>query len=140
MLNQIWKSEATTAAASLLGAMTLLLAGCYGTMQTSTYPYPQPAYVGSQPVYAAPYGADDYIYYPDAEVYYSTSRHEYIYPQSGRWVRQYQAPRVSVWGPSVHLTFRDGPERHHEEVRRQYPRNWRPGDRDHDHDRDRDGR
>ncbi len=146
----------------------MLLAGCYGTTGSPYsngevyttgqpgYPYGQPVYSnggavypGGQPVYSNapvytdPYGQapDDYVYYPDAGVYYSTTHHDYIYPEGGRWIRRYDPPRVSEWGPSVHLWFHDAPERHHEDVIRNYPQNWRPDryQRDHDHNRrDRD--
>lgn len=131
---------APLAGVAVLSGVLALLAGCYAT-QTATSPYSQPVYTTAvgQPVYGGSYGPDDYVYYPGAEVYYNTSRHEYVYPRNGRWVRQTQAPRISVWGPSVHLTLRDGPEHHHDQIRREYPRNWHPGpgsdrrDWDHDH-------
>lgn len=113
------------------------------------YPATQPAYsqYPGQPVYSAPapgyaygptgYSATDYVYYPDEEVYYSPVRREYIYPDHGSWVRGYRPPpyfRASDF--SVHLSLGDDPVRHHHEIERQYPRHWRP----HDRDWDRDGR
>jgi hypothetical protein len=70
---------------------------------------------------------DDYIYYPDYEVYYSSSRHQYAYRDGRAWVSR-PAPRgVSVnvlfASPSVRMDFHDSPEHHHAEVVRQYPGN-----------------
>src|SRR5688572_13107112 len=40
--------------------------------------------------------SDDYVYYPDYEVYYSRRHHHYIYQERGSWV-SYREPRhVSV--------------------------------------------
>ena len=79
---------------------------------------------------------DDYDYYPSQEIYYARNRREYIYRDGDRWVRT-TSPRVSsrvlLSSPSVRVEFRDSPERHHNDVIRRYPRDWR-------YDRDRDGR
>jgi hypothetical protein len=84
---------------------------------------------------------DDYDYYPGYEVYYSRNRREYVYRDSGRWVRRPEPRGVSVdvlfAAPSVRMDFRDSPERHHDTVIRRYPRHWHRSDRD-DRDRDRD--
>jgi hypothetical protein len=83
---------------------------------------------------------DDYVYYPAYQVYYSSSRHQYVY-QSGRsWVSRPAPPRVSVnvlfSSPSVNVGFHDSPSHHHAEIARQYPKHWsppqgnRPGNRD----------
>jgi hypothetical protein len=68
---------------------------------------------------------DDYVYYPDYEIYYSSSRHQYAYRDGRAWVSR-PAPRgVSVQvlfaSPSVRMDFHDSPEHHHAEVVRQYP-------------------
>jgi hypothetical protein len=73
---------------------------------------------------------DDYVYYPDYEIYYSNSRHRYFWPEGGAWVAR-PAPRgVSVdvlfASPSVRMNFHDSPANHHAVIARQYPRNWRP--------------
>jgi hypothetical protein len=73
---------------------------------------------------------EDYIYYPNYECYYSASRHQYAYRDGRNWVSR-PAPRgVSVGvlfaSPSVRMNFHDSPARHHEEIVRQYPRNWSP--------------
>ena len=94
------------------------------------------AYVDRPPqgsVYVAPpvvVVEDDYIYYPDYEVYYSSSRHQYAYREGRAWVSR-PAPRgVSVQvlfaSPSVRMDFHDSPANHHAAVVKQYPKNWKP--------------
>jgi len=73
---------------------------------------------------------DDYVYYPNYECYYSVSRHEYAYREGRNWVAR-PAPRgvsvnVLLASPSVRMDFHDSPARHHAEVARQYPKNWKP--------------
>lgn len=91
---------------------------------------------------------DDYDYYPRYETYYSRSRREYVYRDGNQWVRRPQ-PRVSARVlqsvPSVRMEFRDSPARHHSEVVRSYPKNWKRQDakndrRKNDRDDRRDGR
>jgi hypothetical protein len=76
---------------------------------------------------------DDYVYYPDYEIYYSSSRHQYYWPEGGAWVVR-PAPRgVSVdvlfASPSVRMNFHDAPANHHAEIVRQYPKHSAPPDR-----------
>ena len=109
----------TDKAGYVLGAVLLMtLTGCV-------------AYVDRPPqgsVYVAPpvvVVEDDYVYYPDYEVYYSSSRHQYAYLEGGAWVSR-PAPRgvsvnVLLRSPSVRMDFLDSPEHHHAEVVRQYP-------------------
>jgi hypothetical protein len=91
------------------------------------------AYVDRPPqgsVYVAPpvvVVQDDYVYYPDYEIYYSSSRHQYAYLEGGAWVSR-PAPRgvsvnVLLRSPSVRMDFHDSPAKHHAEVVKQYPRN-----------------
>lgn len=68
---------------------------------------------------------DDYVYYPDYEIYYSSSRGEYFWPEGGAWVSR-PAPRgisveVLFASPSVRMNFHDSPANHHAEIVRQYP-------------------
>ncbi len=74
-------------------------------------------------------GPDDYIYYPDYEVYYALNRREYYCLEGNAWVW-----RASPWGissdwllrsPGVRMDFHDRPEHHHPRVAQQYPRRWR---------------
>ena len=69
---------------------------------------------------------DDYVYYPDYEIYYSSSRRQYAYLEGGAWVSR-PAPRgvsvdVLVASPSVRMDFHDSPANHHAEVIQKYPR------------------
>ena len=74
-------------------------------------------------------GPDDYIYYPDYEVYYALNRREYYCLEGNAWVW-----RASPWGisgdwlrrsPGVRMDFHDRPEHHHPRVAQQYPRTRR---------------
>ena len=111
-------------ASSLLGAGILLtLAGCYNS------PPARSGYVrASSPVVLV--DDDSYVYYPGYEVYYNNRRREYVYRDNNVWVTRREPPRA--WArelpasPSVRMEFRDAPERHHEEIVRTYPKNWRP--------------
>lgn len=78
---------------------------------------------------------DEYVYYPGYEVYYSNTRHRYVYRDRDRWVTSEAPPRTWVRGAaSVRMDWHDTPERHHAEVVRTYPRNWHPdAHRDDDH-------
>ncbi len=84
-------------------------------------------------VYVAPPAVeiqDDYVYYPDYEVYYSSSRHEYAYREGSAWVSR-PAPRgvsvnVLLASPSVRMDFHDSPANHHSAVVQKYPKNWAP--------------
>jgi hypothetical protein len=82
---------------------------------------------------------DDYDYYPGYEVYYSRTRHDYMYRDGNSWVRRSQPQGISAEVlfalPSVRMDFHDSPERHHETVVHNYPRDWKRPDSKHD-DRD----
>ena len=71
---------------------------------------------------------DDYDYYPGYEVYYSRSRHEFLYRDGNQWVRRSEPRGVTLsvlfGSPSVRMDFRDSPERHHGSVIQNYPKNW----------------
>ena len=81
---------------------------------------------------------DDYVYYPEYEVYYSNRRHLYGYRDGSSWAWRPSPPRVDVdlllRSPNVHLDFHDSPDRHHSEVVRRYPHNWKPSGKDDHHD------
>lgn len=79
---------------------------------------------------------DDYVYYPGYEVYYSSNRHSYIYRDGRNWVTRPAPPRVAIEvllaSPSLRVDFRDSPERHHADMVKRYPRNWRPAGDNHE--------
>jgi hypothetical protein len=109
---------ASLAVLSLATGLMLLQAGCYVQSQPG-YRYVAPA---PQVIIQ-----DDYVYYPEYEVYYSNTRHDYVYRDGRSWVTRPQPPRG--WAQSslsVNMSFHDAPERHHAEVIRTYPRNWKP--------------
>lgn len=104
----------------VLSAMLLgTLAGCVGYVDgPRAGVYVEPPVVVVQ---------DDYVYYPDYEIYYSSSRHQYAYLEGSVWVSR-PAPRgvsvdVLLRSPSVRMDFHDSPANHHAQVVRQYPRN-----------------
>ena len=90
-------------------------------------PVPTPPPAVSAPAVVA---TDDYVYYPQYQIYYSNTRHQYTYEHGGAWVWESAPPQVSVGvlfaSPSVHMDFHDAPARHHETVVRSYPHNWAP--------------
>jgi hypothetical protein len=111
--------------------------------------YPsQPAYA-AQPIYAPQampettpqaYSQSDYIYYPAAEVYYSPARQQYIYREGRTWTARHERPQYLNPGQaSVQVQLSDGPEHHHAEIQRKYPRTWRPQQTDRDRNERRDG-
>ena len=108
--------------AALLGTLT----GCVGYVdrprQGSVYVEPA--------VQTTVVVQDDYVYYPNYEVYYSNSRHQYAYLEGGAWVSRPGPRGVSVdvllASPSVRMNFHDSPANHQAAVARQYPRNWQP--------------
>jgi hypothetical protein len=132
----------------MLGAaLAVTLTGCVGYVdrpQPSGQVYAAPPMAQPEPVYVAPpvvqvepaYVApvvvveDDYVYYPQYEMYYGSRSHQYFYLEGGSWVGHREPRGVSVnvlfGSPSVAVGFHDHLEMHHAEVVRSYPRNWRP--------------
>ena len=109
---------------ALLGALT----GCIGYVdgpRARVYAPHPPVYVEGGVVVQ-----DDYVYYPDYEVYYSSSRRQYAYREGNAWVARPSPRGVSVdmllASPSVRMDFHDSPANHHAAVVQQYPRNWAP--------------
>jgi hypothetical protein len=110
-----------------LGAVVLTtLTGCVGYVDG-----PRAGVYVAPPVVDVGFAVqDDYVYYPDYEVYYSVSRHQYAYREGNNWVSR-PAPRgvtvnVLMRSPSVRMDFHDSPANHHEAVAKQYPKNWKP--------------
>ena len=85
------------------------------------------------PVQTAVVVDDDYDYYPAYEVYYSSSRHEYVYRDVNNWVHRNEyrnvTPEALHAAPSVRVNFHDAPENHHATVVKQYPKTWKQPDR-----------
>jgi len=131
----------TNKAAFIVGAVLLAAltngagsAGAQGIRITVT----PPVVVVAPPVVVAPAVVvqDDYVYYPSYGVYYNSGRHQYAYMENGAWVTA-AAPYgvttdVLLASPSVHMDWHDSPERHHAEMLKQYPRDWRSSDERHD--------
>ncbi len=105
----------------VLGAVLLItLTGCVDGPQ-------------QREVYAAGGGVGlqaDYVYYPGYQIYYSSTRRQYLYLESNAWVSRPAPPQVSVdvllASPSVRLDFHDAPSIHHATVVKQYPKKWKP--------------
>ncbi len=111
-------------------ALGLVFAGCHtpNTDPDSPQNAPSHAFTGT----TGDKIGDDYIYYPQYEVYYSPSRNEYVYSNGKVWVRSAEPTLVTVKeirsARSVPMNFHDSPENHHAEVLKMYPRNWQPAD------------
>ena len=74
--------------------------------------------------------SDNYVYYPGQEVYYNSTRHQYVYRDGKSWVTRPEPPRTAVKtlpsAPSVPVQFHDAPERHHSDIVKEYPKTWKP--------------
>lgn len=129
-------------------AAALVVQGCVkqqstpATAQVDPALTPAPAVVEAGPSTVIVV-ADDYVYYPQYEVYYSAHRRQYGYREGTGWSWRPGPPNVSATvlfaSPSVPMNFHDSPERHHGDVIRSYPRNWKqpnPGRGDKDDHRD----
>jgi len=108
-------------------ALLVVLTGCVGYVDG---PGGGGGYAASPVVETSFAVQDDYVYYPQYELYYSSSRHEYASREGNGWVSR-PAPRgVSVnavqSSPSVKMDFHDSPANHHAAVTKQYPKNWKP--------------
>ena len=132
----------TNKAGCVLGAVLLTtLAGCVGYVDGPR----AGVYVAPPVVESAVVVQDDYVYYPDYEIYYNSTRHQYAYLEGGAWVSR-PAPRgvsvnVLLASPSVRMNFHDSPANHHAVIARQYPKNPRRSNADQNKMNDqRDGR
>ena len=118
--------------------LVVVLSGCvHEARHRADYSVPPPDYVEVGGVVR-----DDYYYYPSYQVYYSSSRHQYVYLDGGAWVTRPAPPRVSIdvlfASPSVRLDFHDDPSIHHPTVIRDYPQHWLPPSLNHGNGKDRD--
>jgi hypothetical protein len=93
-----------------------------------------PVVVVAPPVVVAPAVVvqDDYVYYPNYDVYYDSGRHQYYYLRGDAWVWAPAPEGVSVdvllASPSARMDWHDSPANHHVEMRQRYPRDWKPAD------------
>ena len=73
---------------------------------------------------------ENYVYYPNYGIYYNSRRHQYMYLKGDVWVTQPAPEGVTVEvlmaSPSVDMDFHDSPERHHAEMLKKYPHDWKP--------------
>ena len=122
----------------MLGAALLTaLTGCVGYVESPR----AGMYVAPPVVETDAYMQDDYVYYPNYQIYYSNRRHQYAYQDGPNWVYR-QSPRgVSIHRlqatPSVRMDFQDSPAQHHQTVLQQYPKNWSPARSQPGHQEDR---
>ena len=89
-----------------------------------------PPVVVVAPMLSPPAVLDDYLYYPGYGIYYNTYRHQYAHLEGDVWVwapaPQGVTAEVLLTSPSVHMDFHDALEKHHQEMLRKYPRDWKP--------------
>jgi hypothetical protein len=123
MNNKNFFFRADKAGLVLGAALLMTLTGCVGYVDGPR----AGVYVAPPVVEVGVVAQDDYVYYPDYEVYYSSSRHQYAYLEGNAWVSR-PAPRgvsvdVLMASRSVKMDFHDSPANHHAAVVKQYPRN-----------------
>jgi hypothetical protein len=109
-------------AAVLLATLTGGVGSAHAQAVTITVPAPV--------VVAPAVTTDTYVYYPQYGVYYNSYRHRYNYMKDNVWVAGGAPEGVSVSAlqasPSVNMDFHDSPEKHHAEILKKYPREWKP--------------
>jgi len=71
---------------------------------------------------------DEYVYYPRYAIYFNRTQHRYIRLESDGWSTRSEPAGVKMEvlldSPSVPLAFHDAPGQHHDQVVRDYPKNW----------------
>jgi hypothetical protein len=107
-------------------ALLVALTGCAGYVDG-----PRAGAYAAPPVVETTFAVqDDYVYYPQYEIYYSSSRHEYASREGNAWISRPEPRGFSVnavqASPSVRMDFHDSPANHHAAVAKQYPKNWKP--------------
>jgi hypothetical protein len=84
---------------------------------------------------------DNYVYYPSYGTYYNSSQKQYAYMNNGAWVTTPMPFGVTAdvlqASPSVRMDWHDSPEKHHAEMQKQYPKDWKSSGERHDQDGDR---
>jgi hypothetical protein len=72
---------------------------------------------------------EDYVYYPNYGTYYNSHSHQYYFLRGDVWVTQAAPEGVSaevlLASPSVNMDFHDSPERHHADMMKKYPHDWK---------------
>jgi hypothetical protein len=112
----------------LLGG-ALTLGGCAGYVEgpRAEVQVGPPAIEVASPVIVV---QDDYVYYPNYDIYYSSSRHQYAYLEGGAWVARSGPPGVSIdvvlGSPSERRDFHASPGRPRGGVARTQERNSPP--------------
>ena len=102
-----------------------MLTGCggYVGVQSESVGVQAPVYVAADANFAP---QDDYVYYPEYQVYYSVNLHQYAYRNGDRWIARPAPVGVSVdalrASHSVKMDFHDSPANHHANVVKQYPK------------------
>jgi hypothetical protein len=128
-------------AGCVLGAVFLLtLTGCVGYVEGPRAGVPvEPAVQ----VNAGFIEQDDYVYYPDYQMYYGSRSHRWYDREGSSWVARPEPREVSVdvlrSSPSVRMDFHDSPAHHHSEVVQKYPGNRAPSRSDQDQKDNRKG-
>jgi hypothetical protein len=128
-------------AGCVLGAVFLLmLTGCVGYVEgPRAGVYVEPAVQ----VNAGFIEQDDYVYYPDYQMYYGSRSHRWYDREGSSWVARPEPREVSVdvlrSSPSVRMDFHDSPAHHHSEVVQKYPGNRAPSRSDQDQKDNRKG-
>jgi hypothetical protein len=118
------------------GAAGIILSGALLGALAPCVSYADDAHVviSGQPV--APILQDDYVYYPSYGIYYNPTRHQYAYQKGNAWVNEPAPHGVSVealkTAPSVKMDFHDSPARHHADIVKKYPKDWKPAASSHD--------
>jgi hypothetical protein len=128
-------------AGCVLGAVFLLtLTGCVGYVEGPR------AGVQVEPAVQVNAGfieQDDYVYYPDYQMYYGSRSHRWYDREGSSWVARPEPREVSVdvlrSSPSVRMDFHDSPAHHHSEVVQKYPGNRAPSRSDQDQKDNRKG-
>ena len=113
-----------------LGCVWLgLLTGCVRYVDRPVQGSVYEVYPAAEPTFMV---QDDYVYYPNYQVYYSNRRQQYAYREHNVWVARPVPPRVPLHtlraSPSVRMNFHDSPAKHDAVVIQQYPKNWTPPD------------
>ena len=107
--------------------MAVMLTGCVRYVDRPVQGSVYEAYPVTDPTFMV---VDDYVYYPNYQIYYSNSRRQYAYREHNAWVARPAPPGVTVnvllASPSVRMNFHDSPANHHATVVQQYPKNWSP--------------